>query len=72
MRSGRAVYSGAVAADLGIFPLGTRLRIEGLSGEYTVEDSGSGVVGYYVDIWMPSCDDALDWGRQTRMVEIVR
>lgn len=72
MRSGRYVYPGAVAVDPNVIPLGSRLRIDGLWREYVAEDTGGGVLGAHVDVWMASCDDAIEWGRQTREVEVFR
>jgi 3D (Asp-Asp-Asp) domain-containing protein len=71
MRNGAQTHSGAAATDPSVIPMGTRMRIEGLGGEYRAEDTGSGVRGAHVDVWMARCADALNWGRQTRMVEIL-
>jgi 3D (Asp-Asp-Asp) domain-containing protein len=71
MRSGRTVYAGAVATDPRVIPLGSRLHIEGLGGNYTAEDTGGGVHGAHVDVWFPSCSAAIQWGRQTRTVTVL-
>jgi 3D (Asp-Asp-Asp) domain-containing protein len=71
MRNGMQTHSGAAATDPTVIPMGTRMRIEGLGGEYRAEDTGSGVRGAHVDVWMARCADALNWGRQTRVVEIL-
>lgn len=71
MRNGMQTHHGAVATDPSVIPLGTRLRIVGLSGEYYASDTGGGVWGNHVDIWMDSCEAAIQWGRQTREVEIL-
>lgn len=71
MRSGRWVYAGAVATDPRVIPLGTRLTIDGLPGTYVAEDTGGGVHGHHVDVWMSSCSAAIQWGRQTREVRVL-
>ena len=66
-------YSGTVpeeghtiSADLDVFPLGTRLLIDGTV--YTVEDTGSGIDGNHLDIYFDSHEKALDYGLQTEKV----
>lgn len=67
MRNGSWVHHGAIAVDPNIIPLGTQVYIEDL-GYYTAEDTGGGVIGQHVDIWMANCDDAIQWGRRIRLV----
>lgn len=62
-------YSGTVpaanhtiAADLDVFPLGTKLMIGDVV--YTVEDMGGGVNGDRLDIYFATHSDALDFGSQ--------
>ncbi|MCC8024571.1 MAG: 3D domain-containing protein [Clostridium sp.] len=57
-----------VAADLHIFPLGTRLKIDGII--YTVEDRGSSVNDNHIDIFYDTHQEALDSGR--RYIEVFR
>ena len=52
-----------IAADLDVFPLGTKLVIDGVV--YTVEDMGGGVDGNRLDIYFATHEDALDFGLQT-------
>lgn len=68
--SGQYVHDGMVAVDTSIIPMYSRLTIEGLPGTYTALDTGGGVIGNHVDVWMPDCQDAIDWGRRTRLVTI--
>lgn len=69
MASTRYVYSGAVAADASIFPIGTRLLIEGLAGIFTVEDRfGWDANQFRLDVWVPTCDEAVQRGVQYRRV----
>lgn len=51
-----------IAADLDIFPLGTRLVIDGIV--YTVEDMGGGIEGNRLDIYFASHEEALAFGLQ--------
>lgn len=55
-----------ISADLSIYPLGTRLIIDGIV--YTVEDCGSGVNGNHIDIYMDTHEAAEDYGLQTKEV----
>ena len=67
--TGEWVRPGAVAVDPNYIPLHSSLTIDGLPGVYTALDTGSGVRGYHVDLWMDSCYDAFQWGVQLRGVE---
>lgn len=55
-----------ISADLSIYPLGTKLMIDGVI--YTVEDMGSGVKGNHIDIFYNSHEEALEHGRKTQEV----
>jgi rare lipoprotein A len=62
---------GTVAADPKVLPLGSKIRVSGAgaySGEYTVIDSGGGVKGNVIDIYMSSVREARKFG--TKMVEV--
>lgn len=60
MADGQQVHAGAAASDL--YPLGTHLEVSGF-GEVTVEDrSAPGATD--LDLWMPSCAAARQWGRR--------
>lgn len=70
-------YSGTVpqarhtiAADTSIFPLGTRIMIDGII--YTVEDVGSGIHSDRLDIYFDSHQEALNYGLQKVDVYAVR
>lgn len=58
-----------IAADLSVFPFGTKLRING--NTYTVEDCGGGINGNRIDIFYSSHADALRFGVQTVEVEVI-
>lgn len=55
-----------IAADLNLFPLGTKLWIDGVI--YTVEDTGSGIVGNKLDIYFDTHQTAASFGRKTKEV----
>lgn len=52
-----------VAADWDVLPAGTEIYIEGV-GWRTVEDTGSGINGNKLDLYMDSHQDAMEWGVQ--------
>lgn len=64
---GHGVRRGIIAADPRILRLGSRISLGAgsYSGEYLVSDTGGGVKGKRIDIWMPSCAEARRFGRRT-------
>ena len=66
----RATEGRTIAADLSVFPFGTKLRING--NIYTVEDCGGGINGNRLDIFYSSHADALRFGVQTVTVEVMK
>lgn len=67
--TGTKAGKGTVAADFSVLPPGTRLSIPGY-GEGTVSDKGGSIRGNRLDVWFPSHDEALKWGR--RRVKIIK
>ena len=67
--SGQWVRPGAVAVDRSVIPLYSTLAIEGLGDGFTALDTGGGVWGNHIDLWMASCRDALNWGVRYREVQ---
>ncbi|MDQ3805134.1 MAG: 3D domain-containing protein [Acidobacteriota bacterium] len=65
--SGQPVRRGLIAADRRVLPIGTRVRLDAgpYSGEYVVADTGGAVRGRKIDIWMPSANEAMRFGRRT-------
>lgn len=61
--SGEYVRQGIIAADPKRLPLGTVVTIKG-RGQYVVKDTGGLIKGNIIDIWMPSCRDAIQFGRR--------
>jgi 3D (Asp-Asp-Asp) domain-containing protein len=41
------------------------------SGTYTVADTGGAVRGRILDVWVPSCSEAMRFGRKTVMVSVL-
>jgi len=69
MRTGEYTRWGAVAVDPRVIPLYAQVDIAGTSRTFTALDTGGGVLGNHVDIWMPDCGDAINWGSQHRSIE---
>jgi 3D (Asp-Asp-Asp) domain-containing protein len=66
-RRGRQVRDGIVAADPRIFPLASYVKVylgDQYLGRYLVDDTGGNVLGATLDIWTPSCREAVRFGRQ--------
>ena len=62
--TGAPVGYGVVAVDPSVIPLGTRMTIPGY-GEGTAADVGSGISGPMIDLWFPTMEQAMAWGRRT-------
>jgi len=61
--SGTKARRGTVAADPRIFPFRTRLSIPGY-GIGTVEDIGGAIKGRHIDVWFPTHEEAVKWGKK--------
>jgi 3D (Asp-Asp-Asp) domain-containing protein len=74
--SGAHTASGTVAADPDVLPIGTRIRVSGLTrgrdGIYRVMDTGARVEGRHIDIFIESCAEARRFGRQRVRVAVTR
>ncbi len=72
--SGSTVRRGIVAADRRILPLGTKVNISAgsYSGTYVVADTGGGIKGRKIDIWVPNCSEAVRFGRRAIKVSVVK
>ena len=60
---------GIVAVDPNIIPLGTKMFIPGY-GNGVAADTGSAVRGAIIDVWLPSVEQALTWGRRTVTIRL--
>jgi 3D (Asp-Asp-Asp) domain-containing protein/peptidoglycan hydrolase CwlO-like protein len=67
--TGIPVGWGVVAVDPNVIPLGTRMFVPGY-GEGVAADTGSAVRGAMIDLWFPTCAQALGWGRKTVTITI--
>ena len=74
--SGVAVQSGVAAADPEILPVGSVLELGSLppkyNGIYTVMDTGPAVQGRQLDLYMWSCNEALQFGRKPVHLTVLR
>ncbi|MGI9657502.1 MAG: 3D domain-containing protein, partial [Gaiellaceae bacterium] len=55
---------GIVAVDPNVIPLGAKMSIPGY-GDGVAADTGSAVKGAIIDVWFPTVEEALAWGRRT-------
>jgi 3D (Asp-Asp-Asp) domain-containing protein len=64
---GHGVRRGIIAADPRLLRLGSRVNMGAgaYSGQYLVSDTGGGIKGRRIDIWVPSCSEARRFGRRT-------
>ena len=73
-KSGVLAATGIVAADPTVLPIGTIIEVEAgtYSGIYTVMDTGPGVKGEKIDIFIPDYDEAVRFGMQKVAVRVLR
>ncbi len=67
--SGEKAQWGTIAADTRVYPFGTIICVPGY-GYGRVEDTGRDIVGARLDLFFPSHEDALQWGRRKLDVRI--
>jgi 3D (Asp-Asp-Asp) domain-containing protein len=74
--SGAGIHSGIAAADPELLPVGSVVNIQVSAGRYngiyTVLDTGPAVQGRQVDLYMWSCNEALQFGRQPIHLTVLR
>ncbi len=68
--TGVSVRYGIIAVDPRVIPLGTRLYVPGY-GEGIAADTGGDIKGNWIDVWLPSEAQALDWGVKHLTVTIL-
>jgi len=70
---GSGVRRGIVAADPRVLRLGSKVMLTGggYNGVYTVTDTGGGIKGRELDIWVPSCSEARRFGRRAVNVTLL-
>jgi peptidoglycan hydrolase CwlO-like protein len=67
--TGMPVQVGVIATDPSYIALGTRMYVPGY-GEGVAADTGGAVVGWTIDLWVPSCAEADAYGRQSLTITI--
>ena len=66
-RRGRYVRPGIVAADRKLFPLSRYIELyagEKYLGRFLIDDTGGKIRGAHIDVWVPTCREAMIFGRQ--------
>ena len=70
--TGKDVRFGYVAVDPNVIPLGTKMKIEGYGDTiFTAEDTGNAIKGYKLDIFLPSYDECIQFGRKNLKIYIL-
>lgn len=59
-----------ISVDPSVIPLGSRVWVEGY-GEAIAGDTGGAIKGNKIDIFIPSKEDAINWGRKTVKVKVL-
>ncbi|MEL3961544.1 3D domain-containing protein [Lysinibacillus endophyticus] len=59
-----------IAVDPNVIPLGSKVWVEGY-GEAVAGDTGGAIKGNKIDVFIPSYDQAMAWGRKTVKVKIL-
>ena len=62
---------GVVAVDPSVIPLGTRMSIPGY-GIGIAADTGGAIQGNTIDLWFPTVEQALQWGRRTVTITLLQ
>jgi 3D (Asp-Asp-Asp) domain-containing protein len=73
-RSGVTVAPGHVAADPKVIPLGSMIYVDSpsMGGIYQVLDAGTLVKGKVIDIFIPSYERCIEFGRRMVKVKVLR
>ncbi|WP_305067684.1 LysM peptidoglycan-binding and 3D domain-containing protein [Lysinibacillus sp. BW-2-10] len=59
-----------IAVDPRVIPLGSKVWVEGY-GEAIAGDTGSAIKGNKIDVFIPSYDQAMEWGRKSVKLKIL-
>jgi 3D (Asp-Asp-Asp) domain-containing protein len=74
--SGVNVRTGIAAADPDLLPVGSVIQVyklgEQYNGIYTIMDTGPAVQGRHIDIYIWSCNEALQFGRRPIAINVLR
>jgi 3D (Asp-Asp-Asp) domain-containing protein len=68
--SGTRTHFGTAAIDRLIWRFGTHFYIPKLRRSVVAEDTGGYISGYHIDVWTPSCREAIQWGSQRVLVYV--
>ncbi|OQP03490.1 DUF348 domain-containing protein [Geobacillus sp. 44B] len=60
-----------IAVDPNIIPLGSKVYVEGY-GYAIAADTGSGIHGYEIDVFLPKQSDAIHWGRKRVKIRVLQ
>ena len=73
-KSGVPVAPGHVAADPRVIPLGSMIYVDSpkMGGVYQVLDTGRLIKGKIIDIYIPSYERCIHFGRRTVKVKVLR
>ncbi len=75
-QSGAKARTGIIAADPLVLPVGSVVRVDGvadgLAGIYTVMDTGGGLKGQRIRIFVGDCERALQFGERNVVVHVLR
>ena len=73
-RSGVPTAPGRVAADPNVIPLGSMIYVETplMSGIYQVLDTGDLIKGKIIDIFIPSYEKCMEFGRRIVKIKVLR
>lgn len=70
-KSGKVAKAGrTIAVDPSVIPLGSIVEIDGV--QYTAEDTGGNIKGKVIDIYFDTHAEALDYGKQSHSVKILK
>ena len=69
--SGEKAVEGVTVAMNKTIPFGTKIYIDGV-GERIVQDRGGAIKGNRIDLYFDSHQEALNFGRQTKQVTIIK
>jgi peptidoglycan DL-endopeptidase CwlO len=67
--SGLPVGHGIAAVDPSVIPLGAQVFVPGY-GDAVAADTGGAVQGATIDLWFPTAEAALAWGRRTVVITV--
>ena len=74
--AGVAAQSGVAAADPTVLPVGSVVEIDDANprynGIYTIMDTGPTVQGRIIDVYIWSCNEALEFGRHNIQLTVLR